>query len=141
MGSKEWIGAVELSYVLDELLGVTSKIISVSSGSEIESRAAELAAHFQQQVHRLQHGQLVITVTGSLPWTPLTVPKPPDTAMLLGATVGLIPITPLYQTTSWRPRHVRHGLNMTGLTTRMQEPYCSHWGLTLVRCVHRGRPS
>ena len=42
---------MELSYVLDELLGVTSKIIYVSSGSEIEGRAAELVAHFQEQVH------------------------------------------------------------------------------------------
>ena len=50
VGSKEWIGAVELSYVLDELLGVTCKIVSVTSGSEIEGRAADLIAHFQQQV-------------------------------------------------------------------------------------------
>ena len=42
---------MELSYVLDELLGVTSKIMTVSSGSAIEGRAAELGAHFQEQVH------------------------------------------------------------------------------------------
>ena len=50
VGSKEWIGAVELSYVLDELLGVTSRIISVSSGNDIEAKAPELVAHFKQQV-------------------------------------------------------------------------------------------
>jgi len=30
VGSNQWIGAIELSYVLDEYLGVTSRIITVS---------------------------------------------------------------------------------------------------------------
>ena len=60
---------MELSYVLDELLGVMSKILSVNSGSEIEGRAAELIAHFQQQVRSgcmHKHSSLVapiLTVT------------------------------------------------------------------------------
>lgn len=30
VGSSNWIGAIELSYILDEYLGVTSKIITVN---------------------------------------------------------------------------------------------------------------
>ena len=45
-GSCSWIGAVELSYVLDELYGISSKILTVSSGYDLPSRARELARHF-----------------------------------------------------------------------------------------------
>ena len=45
-GSRRWIGAVELSYVLDELLGVTCKILNVPSGHDMPSYARELAHHF-----------------------------------------------------------------------------------------------
>eukprot|EP00967_Tisochrysis_lutea_P056512 scaffold71373_cov17-Tisochrysis_lutea.AAC.1 len=31
IGSQNWIGAIELSYILDDYLGVTSKIITVNS--------------------------------------------------------------------------------------------------------------
>ena len=46
VGSKRWIGAVELSYVLDELAGFSSKILTVPSGHDIPSKARELSAHF-----------------------------------------------------------------------------------------------
>lgn len=46
VGSKRWIGAVELSYVLDELGGFSSKILTVPSGRDIPSKARELSAHF-----------------------------------------------------------------------------------------------
>jgi Peptidase family C78 len=49
VGSKQWVGAIELSYVLDSLLGVTSKIITVSKGSEMPSKAREIAHHFDTQ--------------------------------------------------------------------------------------------
>jgi hypothetical protein len=45
-GSCSWIGAVELSYVLDELYGISCKILTVSSGYDLPSRARELARHF-----------------------------------------------------------------------------------------------
>ena len=45
-GSCSWIGAVELSYVLDELYGISCKILTVSSGYDLPSRARELAKHF-----------------------------------------------------------------------------------------------
>ena len=38
VGSKQWIGAIELSYVLDELLGMTCKIMTVQSGHDLPSR-------------------------------------------------------------------------------------------------------
>ena len=50
MGSKQWIGAIELGYILDTLLGVSSKVITVSSGSDMPSKAREIAHHFDTQV-------------------------------------------------------------------------------------------
>lgn len=49
VGSREWIGAIELGYVLDERLGVSAKVITVSSGAEMGSKARELAQHFDSQ--------------------------------------------------------------------------------------------
>ncbi|KAK7097816.1 ufm1-specific protease 2-like isoform X1 [Littorina saxatilis] len=49
VGSKKWIGSFEVSFVLDHLLGVTSKFISVSAGSELASKGRELAQHFDTQ--------------------------------------------------------------------------------------------
>ena len=50
MGSKQWIGAIELGYILDTLLGVTSKIITVSAGADMDQKAREIAHHFDTQV-------------------------------------------------------------------------------------------
>lgn len=50
VGSKQWIGAIELGYILDSLLGVSSKVITVSSGAEMPSKAREIARHFDTQV-------------------------------------------------------------------------------------------
>lgn len=49
VGSSQWIGAIELGFVLDELLGVTCRVMRVESGWDIPSRARELAAHFATQ--------------------------------------------------------------------------------------------
>ncbi|XP_029291641.1 ufm1-specific protease 2 [Cottoperca gobio] len=46
VGSRQWIGSFEVSAVLDQLLGVTSKIMFVSQGSELASKGRELANHF-----------------------------------------------------------------------------------------------
>ena len=48
VGSAEWIGAVELSYVLDERYGFSCKILTVPSGYDLPSRARELARHFDE---------------------------------------------------------------------------------------------
>ncbi|KAG2433569.1 hypothetical protein HYH02_012686 [Chlamydomonas schloesseri] len=46
VGSSNWIGAIELSYVLDDYLGVSCKFLTVNRGADIPSHARELAAHF-----------------------------------------------------------------------------------------------
>uniref|UniRef100_A0A3B4AEL0 Ufm1-specific protease 2 n=1 Tax=Periophthalmus magnuspinnatus TaxID=409849 RepID=A0A3B4AEL0_9GOBI len=46
VGSRQWIGSIEVQAVLNELLGVTSKILFVSQGSELASKGRELASHF-----------------------------------------------------------------------------------------------
>ncbi|XP_040891207.1 ufm1-specific protease 2 [Toxotes jaculatrix] len=46
VGSRQWIGSIEVQAVLNHLLGVTSKIMFVSQGSELPSKGRELANHF-----------------------------------------------------------------------------------------------
>lgn len=46
VGSRQWIGSIEVQTVLNQLLGVTSKILFVSQGSELTSKGRELANHF-----------------------------------------------------------------------------------------------
>jgi len=46
VGTKEWIGAFEVNLVLNKLLDVESKILFISSGAEIPSKARELKEHF-----------------------------------------------------------------------------------------------
>ena len=53
MGSRNWIGAIELGYVLDERLGVTCKVLTVASGADMASKARELAHHFDTQARPL----------------------------------------------------------------------------------------
>lgn len=49
IGSRQWIGAIELGYVLDSLLGVECKVITVPSGAEMPSKAREIAQHFETE--------------------------------------------------------------------------------------------
>ncbi|XP_061189236.1 ufm1-specific protease 2-like isoform X2 [Saccostrea echinata] len=49
VGSRQWIGSMEVSYCLDHLIGVTSRIVFVSEGSELATKGRELAQHFQVQ--------------------------------------------------------------------------------------------
>ncbi|GLH15251.1 Probable Ufm1-specific protease 2 [Gryllus bimaculatus] len=49
IGSSQWIGSTEVSYCLEAMLGITSRIISVSSGEELGLRGGELAMHFRTQ--------------------------------------------------------------------------------------------
>ncbi|XP_076004319.1 ufm1-specific protease 2 [Genypterus blacodes] len=46
VGSRQWIGSIEVQVVLDQLLGVTSKIMFVSQGSDLGAKGRELANHF-----------------------------------------------------------------------------------------------
>lgn len=63
IGSSSWIGAVEIGYVLDSLLGVSCKILTVNRGSEIPGRARELAAHFATQGTPVMIGGGVLAYT------------------------------------------------------------------------------
>lgn len=49
VGSRQWIGSFEVSMCLEHLLGVTSKIMFVSSGAEMPSKGRDLLHHFQTQ--------------------------------------------------------------------------------------------
>ncbi|GJP39134.1 hypothetical protein CLOM_g23521, partial [Closterium sp. NIES-68] len=49
VGSSQWIGAIELSFILDHLLGVTCKVLTVPSGADMPSKGRQLAHHFTTQ--------------------------------------------------------------------------------------------
>ena len=49
VGSREWIGSMEVSYCLDELFGVTSKTLHVSTGADLAYKGRELYQHFLTQ--------------------------------------------------------------------------------------------
>lgn len=50
VGSKQWIGAIEIGFVIETLLNVSSKVITVSDGADIDSKARDIAEHFDKQV-------------------------------------------------------------------------------------------
>lgn len=45
--SNDWIGAFEVSIVLNELLGVESQILYISSGADLENKGRDLISHFE----------------------------------------------------------------------------------------------
>eukprot|EP00249_Psilotum_nudum_P018361 c26764_g1_i1 orf=595-2496(-) len=63
IGSQEWIGAIELSFVLDTLLGVTCKILNVRSGLELPEKCRELSFHFETQGTPVMIGGGVLAYT------------------------------------------------------------------------------
>ncbi|XP_062202449.1 probable Ufm1-specific protease [Phragmites australis] len=63
IGSREWIGAIELSFALDKLLGVSCKIINVRSGDELPEKCRELAMHFETQGTPVMIGGGVLAYT------------------------------------------------------------------------------
>ncbi|XP_044256013.1 ufm1-specific protease 2 [Tribolium madens] len=67
IGSKQWIGSTEVNYILNTLLGVTCKILYVSSGEEMGSKGPELLSHFEN------HGSPVMIGGGVLAHTILGV--------------------------------------------------------------------
>ncbi|KAH7472531.1 putative Ufm1-specific protease [Phytophthora ramorum] len=71
-GSTEWIGSLEVGYVLDELFGVTFRSLSVSSGAMLPDVARELLYHFETQ------GTPVMMGGGQLAFTLLGVDYDPD---------------------------------------------------------------
>ncbi|KAF4526219.1 hypothetical protein B566_EDAN001904 [Ephemera danica] len=67
IGSRQWIGSTEVSFCLETLLGVSSRILSVSSGPELCTRADELLRHFDT------HGTPIMVGGGVLAHTILGV--------------------------------------------------------------------
>ncbi|CAN6713734.1 unnamed protein product [Malus baccata var. baccata] len=63
IGSREWIGAIELSFVLDKLLGVSCKVMNVRSGAELPEKCRELALHFETQGTPIMIGGGVLAYT------------------------------------------------------------------------------
>ncbi|NXU55570.1 UFSP2 protease, partial [Turnix velox] len=49
VGSRQWIGSIEVQLVLNQLFGITSKILFVSQGSELALVGRELANHFKTE--------------------------------------------------------------------------------------------
>ena len=47
VGSKQWIGSTEIGYVVEHLLGVTSKIAFLSSGKDMPTVTNQLIEHFR----------------------------------------------------------------------------------------------
>lgn len=66
VGSQQWIGAIELGFVLETLLGVTSKVITVTSGADMDEKASEIARHFDTQVRVALMGFQVLWLSQSL---------------------------------------------------------------------------
>eukprot|EP00850_Spirogloea_muscicola_P020334 SM000212S06927 [mRNA] locus=s212:239709:245246:- [translate_table: standard] len=63
VGSCQWIGAIELSYVLDQLLGVTCRILNIQSGADMPSKGRELAHHFDTKGTPVMIGGGVLAYT------------------------------------------------------------------------------
>ncbi len=49
IGSKKWVGSLELSFCLSQMMDVSSRILTASSGEEIAMKARELSYHFQTE--------------------------------------------------------------------------------------------
>lgn len=58
VGSRQWIGSFEVSMCLEHLLGVTSKIMFVSTGAEMRAKGRDLLHHFQTQGTPIMIGKL-----------------------------------------------------------------------------------
>lgn len=63
VGSRQWIGAIEISFILDALLGVSSKVMTFNSGADIPTKAREIAHHFQTQGTPVMIGGGVLAYT------------------------------------------------------------------------------
>uniref|UniRef100_A0A0K0ETJ2 Ufm1-specific protease n=1 Tax=Strongyloides stercoralis TaxID=6248 RepID=A0A0K0ETJ2_STRER len=66
VGSKQWIGSTEISFCLDSMLGISSRILSVNSGSQINELAREILFHFKNNGAPIMigGGQLAHTIIG-----------------------------------------------------------------------------
>ncbi|VDK57721.1 unnamed protein product [Gongylonema pulchrum] len=47
VGSRQWIGSIELGYCLANMAGIDSRIITTNSGKEVAENARQLTLHFK----------------------------------------------------------------------------------------------
>ena len=68
IGSKDWIGSIEVSYCLDYFYNVTCKMLHVSTGAELAYKGRELYNHFKEQGTPIMIGGGVLahTIVGVL---------------------------------------------------------------------------
>ena len=59
VGSKAWIGSVEVGHVLTAYTGVETKTLHVSRGSELNSIGRQLQKHFETDGTPIMIGMLV----------------------------------------------------------------------------------
>jgi len=73
IGSSNWIGAIEISMLLNQLYGIECDILHVSSGSELAHKGAQLMRHFQNfgTPVMIGGGVLAYTLLG-IDWNELT---------------------------------------------------------------------
>lgn len=48
VGSRQWIGSLEVSFVLDSLINVTCRVLNVQQGESVAEYAHDLANHFKK---------------------------------------------------------------------------------------------
>ncbi|MFH4982330.1 hypothetical protein AB6A40_009039 [Gnathostoma spinigerum] len=65
-GSRQWIGSLELGYCLENMLGVSYRIIATNSGQEVTENARVIALHFECTGTPIMigGGQLAHTILG-----------------------------------------------------------------------------
>eukprot|EP00727_Mastigamoeba_balamuthi_P013708 m51a1_g8960 putative ufm1-specific protease 2 (540) ;mRNA; r:1057286-1059300 len=63
VGSRQWIGAIEISLCLDSQLGVQSKVLFMRSGSEASAHLGALRAHFASEGSPVMIGGGVLAYT------------------------------------------------------------------------------
>lgn len=71
IGSKEWIGSIEIQTVLQQYLGISSKILHLSRGTEFINHVKQIADHFTIQGTPIMigGGKLAYTLLG-IDWNP-----------------------------------------------------------------------
>lgn len=58
VGSRQWIGSLEVSFVLDELLNVACRVLNVKKGESLADVAQELANHFRKHGSPVMIGKM-----------------------------------------------------------------------------------
>lgn len=63
IGSKEWIGSIEVGFILEELLNVTSRVIAKGADTDVTTIARSLLSHFETQGTPVSIGGGVLAYT------------------------------------------------------------------------------